>query len=55
MSRVLVVDDDSGQTEVGDFCDQVFADQNVSGSQIAVNQTFPLQVSHAICDLKKNF
>ena len=57
MCRVLVINDDSGQSEICDFRDQVLPDQNISSCQITMDQTLPLQMSHAACNLgeKKHF
>ena len=32
----------------GDLSNEILPNQNISGSQVPVNQPFPLQVSHAI-------
>ena len=35
-------------TNKGDLSNEILPNQNISGSQVPVNQPFPLQVSHAI-------
>lgn len=51
MRRVLVVDDDPGQAEVGYLGDQVLPDQDVPGGQVTVNQTLAFEMSHPVGDL----
>ena len=51
---VFVFLDESRQTEICDLADVVLADQNVSGSQIAVDVVLGLQVGHAGGDLSSH-
>ena len=51
MRGVFVIDDDSREAEVRHLCHQVLPDQDVSGGQVAVNQTLALEMSHPVGDL----
>jgi hypothetical protein len=51
MSRILVIDNDSSQSEIRDFGDQVFANQNVAGGKIPMDQALSFKVGHPACNL----
>ena len=51
MGRVLVVDNDAGQAEVGHLGDEVLPDEDVAGRQVPVDQPLPLKVGHTVGDL----
>ena len=52
MCRVLVINDDSGQSEICHFRNQVFSNQNISSSQITMDQALALQMGHAAGNLE---
>ena len=51
-SRVLVVLDEAGQPEVGDFAAQGVRHEDVGGSQVAVDVVLGLDEGHAFGDLR---
>ena len=47
LAVVICVENVARQTEVGDFNDKVFGDENVSGCQVAVNALLKHESSNA--------
>lgn len=50
-SRVLIVLDEAGQPEVGDFAAQGVRHEDVGGPQVAVDVVLGLNEGHALRDL----
>ena len=52
-SSVLIVFNESCQTEVGHFTHQAVSHQDVGSSQVSVDVVHPLHVGHACCNLEE--
>lgn len=51
-SGVQVVDCQSSQSEVGNFDDIMFADEDVGCSDVSMDVLLDFEIGHSICDLR---